>query len=85
MVKALLALATVTSIGVATAIENQLLPIDKVGGAEALRSVIDGVILGSNVWYCNPSLAPGYTNSWLIMRPSTAALDGVLDATNQED
>jgi hypothetical protein len=72
MVKALSALATVTSIGVFTAIENEFLPIDKVGGAEALRSVIDGVILGSNVWYCNPSLAPGYTNSMLIMWRSVA-------------
>jgi hypothetical protein len=79
------ALATVTSIGVVAAIETEFLPIDKVGGAEAVRSVIDGVILGSNVWYHNPSLAPGYTNSGLIMWSSAATLDSALNAASQED
>jgi hypothetical protein len=69
MGKALSVLATVTSIGVGAAIESEFWPIDKVRGAEIARSMIDGVILGSNLWHYNPSLAPWYTNSKLILAP----------------
>jgi len=85
MGKALSALATVTSIGVVAMIESDFWPIDRVGGEEAARSLIDGMILGSNVWHYNPSLAPAYTNSTLIMLSSSADLNSVLSAGRQED
>jgi hypothetical protein len=85
MGKALSALATITSIGVVAMIESDFGPIDKVGVTEAARSLIDGMILGSNVWPYNPSLAPAYTNSRLIMLPSSADLNSVLSAGRQED
>jgi hypothetical protein len=67
MGKALSALATVASIGAAAIIESEFWPIDKVDGAEAARSLVDGVILGSNIWVYNPSLSWAYTNSRLLM------------------
>ena len=79
------ALATITGIGVVAMIESDFWPIDKVRGAEAARSLVDGMILGSNVWHYNPSLAPAYTNSTLIMLSSSADLNGVLSAGGQED
>ena len=79
------ALATITSIGVVAMIESDFWPIDKVGGAEAARSLIDGMILGSNVWHYNPGLAPAYTNSTLIMLSSSADFNSVLSAGRQED
>jgi hypothetical protein len=85
MGKALSALATVASIGVVAMIENDCWPINKVGSAEAARGLIDGMILGSNVWHYNPSLAPAYTNSTLIMLSSSADLNSVLSAGRQED
>jgi hypothetical protein len=45
MGKALCALA-VTSIGIVATIESDFWPIDKVRGAEVIRGMIDGVILG---------------------------------------
>jgi hypothetical protein len=79
------ALATITSIGVVAMIESDFWPIDKAGGAKAARSLIDGMILGSNVWHYNPSLAPAYTNSTLTMLSSSADLNSVLSAGRQED
>jgi hypothetical protein len=77
--------ATITSIGVVAMVESDFRPIDKVGGAEAARSLIDGMLLGSNVWHYNPSLAPTYTNSTLIMLSSSADLNTVLSARRQQD
>ena len=85
MGKALSALATVTTIGAAAAIDSYFWPIDKVGSAESARSLIDGMILGSNVWHYNPSLAPAYTNSTLIMLSSSADLNSVLGPKRQAD
>ena len=85
MGKALSALATITSIGVVAMIESDFAPIDKVGVAEAARSLIDGMILGSNVWHYNPGLAPAYTNSTLIMLSSSADLNSVLGTGRRED
>ena len=82
MVKALSILATVISIGIAVAIESEFWPLD--GRTEAAHSLIHGVILGSNVWYHNPSLAPAYTNSTLAMWPSTAVLDSALNAASED-
>jgi hypothetical protein len=79
------ALATITGIGVVAMIESDFWPVDKVGGVEAARSLIGGMILGSNVWHYNPSLAPAYTNSTLIMLSSSADLNSVLSAGRQED
>jgi hypothetical protein len=84
MGRALCALA-VTSIGVVAMIESDFGPIDKVRGAEAARSLIDGTILGSNIWHHNPSLVPAYTNSTLIMLSSSADLNSVLSPGRQED
>jgi hypothetical protein len=84
MGKTLSALATITSVGVIAIIESDFGPIDKIESAEAARSLIEGMILGSNVWHYNPSLAPAYTNSTLIML-SSADLNGVLSAGRQED
>ena len=53
MGKALSALATVATIGAAAAIESDFWPIDKVGRAETARSLIEGMILGSNVSHIN--------------------------------
>jgi len=53
MGKALSALATVATIGAAAAIGSDFWPIDKVGSAESARSLIDGMILGSNVSHIN--------------------------------
>jgi hypothetical protein len=85
MGKALSALATITSIGVVAMIESDFPPIDMVGVAEATRSLIDGMILGSNVWHYNPGLAPAYTNSTLIMLSSSADLNSVLSTGRRED
>ena len=85
MGKALSVLATVATIGAAAAIESDFWPIDKVGSAETARSLIEGMILGSNVWHYNPSLAPAYTNSTLTMLSSSADLNSVLSAGRQED
>jgi hypothetical protein len=84
MGRALCALA-VTSIGVLAMIESDVAPIDKVSGVEAARSLIDGTILGSNVWHHNPSLVPAYTNSTLVMLSSPADLNSVLSPGRQED
>jgi hypothetical protein len=83
--KALSVLATITIIGVVAMIESGFAAIDKIGGAEAARSLIDGMILGSNVWQYNPSLAPPYANSTLIMLSSSADLSRVLSVGRQED
>ena len=85
MGKALSALATVATIGAAAAIESDFWPIDQVGRAETARSLIEGMILGSNVWHSNPSLAPAYTNATLITLSSSADLNSVLSAGRQED
>lgn len=89
MGKVLSAVATITIGGVVATIESDLAPIDKAGGAEAARSLIDGLIdgmiLGSNVWQYNPSLAAQYTNSTLIVLSSSAGLSRVLSAGMQED
>ena len=53
MGKALSALATVATIGAAAAIESDFWPSDRVGSAESARSLIDGMILGSNVSHIN--------------------------------
>ena len=71
MGKALSALATVTTIGAAAAIESEFWPVDKISGEEAARSLIDGVLLGSNLWLYNPSLLSAYSNSKLLMLSST--------------
>jgi hypothetical protein len=84
MGKALCALA-ITSIGVVAAIESDFWPVDKVRDAEAARSLIDGMILGANVWHDNPSLAPAFTNSTLILLSSSADLNSVLGPERQED
>jgi hypothetical protein len=85
MGKALAALATITSIGVVAMIESDHAPIDKVGLAEVARSLINGIILGSNVWHYNPGLVAGYTNSTLIMLSSSADLSRVLSTGGRED
>ena len=84
MGKALSALATITSVCAVAMSESDFGPIDKVGSAEAVRSLIDGMILGSNIWHFDPSLAPAYANSTLIML-SSADLNSVLGAGRQED
>ena len=66
-------------------IESDFSPIDKVRGAKVARGLIDGMILGANVWHYNPSLAPAYTNSTLIMLSSSADLNSVLGPGRQED
>jgi hypothetical protein len=53
MVKALSVLAAVISIGVAAAIESEFWPIDD--STKAAHGLINGMILGSNLWYSNPS------------------------------
>jgi hypothetical protein len=85
MGKALSALATVATIGAVAAIESDFWPIDSVGSAESVRSLIDGMMLGSNVWHYNPSLAAAYTNATLITLSSSVDLNSVLSGGGQED
>ena len=82
MVKALSVLAAVISIGVAAAIESEFWPIDD--STKAAHGLINGMILGSNLWYSNPSLASAYTNSMLIMWPQAAALDRSLNEASED-
>ena len=43
------------------------------------------MILGSDVWHSNPSLAQAHTNSTLNMLSSSADLNSVLSTGSQED
>jgi hypothetical protein len=58
MYKALSALAIIAGIGIAAMIEPRFWPADEVISKTA-GSLIDGIIIGSTVWYYNAGWVPG--------------------------